>query len=84
MKRLQRIIAPIVLLAASFTLATPAQATIPSKGTEILWDRYGIPHIFAPDRASLFDPYGYSQMERIPNFWSAFTPRLALRRWTLR
>jgi acyl-homoserine-lactone acylase len=35
----------------------------PGKGTEILWDRYGIPHIFAPDHASLFYAYGYAQME---------------------
>ena len=26
-------------------------------------DRYGIPHIFAPDRASMFYAYGYAQME---------------------
>ena len=38
-------------------------AAVPAKGTEILWDRYGIPHIFAPDRASLFYAYGYAQME---------------------
>ena len=38
-------------------------AGVPSKGTEILWDRYGIPHIFANDHASLFYAYGYAQME---------------------
>ena len=44
--------------------ATPARAAdVPAKGTEILWDRYGIPHIFAPDHASLFYAYGYAQME---------------------
>lgn len=42
-------------------LALPAAP--PSKGTEILWDRYGIPHMFAPDHASLFYAYGYAQME---------------------
>jgi acyl-homoserine-lactone acylase len=44
-------------------LAVPAVAGVPSKGTEILWDRYGIPHIFAPDHPSLFYAYGYAQME---------------------
>ena len=34
-----------------------------AKGTEILWDRYGVPHIFAPDHPSLFHAYGYAQME---------------------
>lgn len=43
--------------------AVPGFAGIPSKGTEILWDRYGIPHIFAGDHASLFYAYGYAQME---------------------
>jgi acyl-homoserine-lactone acylase len=40
-------------------LAAPA----PTKGTEILWDRYGIPHITAADHPSLFYAYGYAQME---------------------
>ena len=53
----------ILLLVACATFACAASASLPSKGTEILWDRYGIPHIFAPDRASLFYAYGYAQME---------------------
>lgn len=45
-------------------VAAPARAAdVPAKGTEILWDRYGVPHIFAPDHASLFYAYGYAQME---------------------
>jgi acyl-homoserine-lactone acylase len=28
---------------------------------EILWDRYGIPHIYASDHASLFHAYGWAQ-----------------------
>jgi acyl-homoserine-lactone acylase len=47
---------------ASSILAN-ASTVLPTKGTEILWDHYGIPHIFAPDRASLFYAYGYAQME---------------------
>ena len=31
--------------------------------TEILWDEYGIPHIFAADHRGLFYAYGYAQME---------------------
>ena len=31
--------------------------------TEILWDEYGIPHIFATDHRGLFYAYGYAQME---------------------
>ena len=35
----------------------------PVKGTEILWDNWGVAHIFAPDHPSLFFAYGYAQME---------------------
>ena len=63
MKALQRTLATLALLAVAFSFTSPASAALPAKGTEILWDRYGIPHIFAPDRASLFYAYGYAQME---------------------
>ena len=45
--------------------ATPSgePASAAAGGTEILWDRYGVPHIFAPDHPSLFHAYGYAQME---------------------
>src|SRR5262252_4843629 len=29
--------------------------------TEILWDTWGVPHIFAKDDAGLFTAYGYAQ-----------------------
>ena len=55
------------LLALALALATisaaPKAAVAPEKGTEILWDSYGVPHIFAPDHPSLFHAYGYAQME---------------------
>jgi acyl-homoserine-lactone acylase len=63
MQTLRRTLATLALLAAAFTSTTPASAALPAKGTEILWDRYGIPHMFAPDHASLFYAYGYAQME---------------------
>lgn len=50
-------------LLALFLAALSLSAAPPSKGTEILWDRYGIPHMFAPDHPSLFYAYGYAQME---------------------
>jgi len=31
--------------------------------TEILWDTYGIPHIFASDNEGLFHAFGWAQME---------------------
>ena len=38
-------------------------AAAPARGTEILWDTWGIPHITAPNHPSLFYAYGYAQME---------------------
>jgi acyl-homoserine-lactone acylase len=52
-----------VLLALCAGTAAPQTQVVPAKGTEILWDTYGIPHIFAPDHRSLFYAYGYAQME---------------------
>jgi len=52
------------LAASLLSLATPAAVLAgPAKGTEILWDTWGIPHINAPDHPSLFYAYGYAQME---------------------
>jgi acyl-homoserine-lactone acylase len=54
----------LVLTLAILTASTgPGTAAAPAKGTEILWDTFGIPHIFAPDHPSLFHAYGYAQME---------------------
>lgn len=52
------LIGPGALAAPESTLVA-----VPDKGTEILWDHYGVPHIFAPDHPSLFYAYGYAQME---------------------
>ena len=55
----RRFIALLVSVAPVLTALSAA----PAKSTEILWDRYGVAHIFAPDHASLFYAYGYAQME---------------------
>ncbi|MSO60971.1 MAG: acylase [Acidobacteria bacterium] len=57
----------VVVAALVLGACTPAPAPEAQKaaaaGTEILWDKYGVPHIFAPDHPSLFQAYGYAQME---------------------
>jgi acyl-homoserine-lactone acylase len=53
----------LLLLGGLTTPAISRAADLPAKGTEILWDRFGVPHIFAPDHPSLFYAYGYAQME---------------------
>lgn len=54
-----------LFLAACQLAPAPAAGTAATSttGTEILWDRYGVPHIFAPDHGALFKAYGYAQME---------------------
>src|SRR3954447_17180657 len=64
LRSLRRALSLAVLLAAgSVVAASGATPAVPAKGTEILWDRYGIPHITAADHPSLFYAYGYAQME---------------------
>ncbi|MCB9455302.1 MAG: acylase [Anaerolineaceae bacterium] len=53
-----------LMIAAAFLLlgvSVLAQETAP--GTEILWDTWGVPHIFAEDTASLFYGFGWAQMQ---------------------
>jgi acyl-homoserine-lactone acylase len=35
----------------------------PAKSTEILWDTYGIPHIYGKDTTSAFRAFGWAQMQ---------------------
>lgn len=35
---------------------------LPAAGAEILWDEWGVPHIFAADDPSLFRAFGWAQM----------------------
>src|SRR5205823_8592570 len=60
---LRRALATALSLAVVSGFGAPAVAAAPAKGTEILWDKYGIPHITAADHQSLFYAYGYAQME---------------------
>ncbi len=34
-----------------------------SRGTEILWDKFGVAHVYAPNAEGLFFGYGYAQMQ---------------------
>ena len=41
---------------------SPSIVEAPAPGTEILWDTWGVPHIYAPDEPSLFYAFGWAQM----------------------
>ena len=50
-------------LLATLILATAAGAQQPNRRAEILWDTYGVPHIFAQNRNSLAYAFGWAQMQ---------------------
>ncbi|HSA56809.1 MAG TPA: acylase [Gemmatimonadaceae bacterium] len=52
----------------SDTSAGPAQGQGgDSLAAELLWDRYGVPHIFAPDERTLGRAFGWAQMQAHAN-----------------
>src|SRR5678816_1279862 len=53
----------LVALSAPYAGSRPSAA----ERAEILWDRYGIPHIFAVDRESMFYAHGWAQMHNQAN-----------------
>ena len=79
-------------LLLTFVLAMPGFAAPPK--AEILWDQYGVPHIYAADRESMFYANGWAQMHnhadmllrlygesrgRAAEYWGP--PYLELDRW---
>ena len=48
----------ILLIFIFFVLSVEAQ----DKNAEILWDNYGVPHIYANDEPSLYKAFGWAQM----------------------
>lgn len=54
----------LILALAALPLVSAAQkAFTPAKGSEILWDTYGIPHLYAKSAPDLFFLFGYAQAE---------------------
>src|SRR5271165_6095856 len=55
--RLRHISAGLVLCTSLLTAASP------QKGTEILWDKFGVAHVYAKNVEDLFYCYGYAQAQ---------------------
>ncbi len=49
------------------TLLLASQCCFAAGKTEILWDHYGVPHIFAADREAMFHAHGWAQMQAQAN-----------------
>jgi acyl-homoserine-lactone acylase len=52
------------VLGLIFALVIGSQSlSSPAKSTEILWDTYGVPHIYGKDTRSTFQAFGWAQMQ---------------------
>jgi acyl-homoserine-lactone acylase len=51
------------LLLGGLLAATVLSAASPQKGTEILWDKYGVAHVYAKSVEDLFYGYGFAQAQ---------------------
>ncbi|MBL7697472.1 MAG: acylase [Chitinophagaceae bacterium] len=47
----------------SFLILLTSTTTFSQKGAEILWDNYGVPHVYASSSADMYYAFGWSQME---------------------
>lgn len=50
-----------------FSSAARTPPRLPASGAEILWDTYGVPHIFAADDAALLRAFGWAQARNHAN-----------------
>jgi acyl-homoserine-lactone acylase len=55
-------VASFVVMASGCTPSAPA-SLVPPQGARILWDSYGVPHIFAANRRELAHAFGWAQMQ---------------------
>jgi acyl-homoserine-lactone acylase len=57
-----RVKAFIIALVFGMVVACQSLGALP-RGTEILWDTYGVPHIYGKDARSAFYAFGWAQMQ---------------------
>ncbi|MEM9541969.1 MAG: acylase, partial [Cyanobacteria bacterium P01_E01_bin.42] len=53
----------LLICSICFTLFLGDSSVISKSPTEILWDIWGVPHIFARDNMGIFKAFGYAQMQ---------------------
>ncbi len=52
-----------LVFAASSLCASAPPSYKPQKGSEILWDKFGVPHVFAKSTPDMFYLFGYAETE---------------------
>ena len=62
MRRLSLLVTACVLLLASSTLPFTRDLRAAQTRADLVWDAYGVAHIFAPDLPSMFEAHGRAQM----------------------
>jgi acyl-homoserine lactone acylase PvdQ len=60
---LTALVVSLALGVAACGSSTPAAATATPTKNEILWDRYGVPHVYGASTAAVFYGYGYAQAQ---------------------
>lgn len=63
MKRKSLRLLPLILGLILALLVSNRSFSLPPTSNEILWDTYGVPHIYAKDIPSLFYSFGWAQMQ---------------------
>jgi acyl-homoserine-lactone acylase len=63
MRNLHLVIASFALVGAGCSANAPASLTPGDAQAEILWDSYGVPHIYAANRRELAHAFGWAQMQ---------------------
>jgi acyl-homoserine-lactone acylase len=63
MRTCHLLIASLALVTAGCSASAPASLTPVEIQAEILWDSYGVPHIYAANRRGLAHAFGWAQMQ---------------------
>ncbi|MCP6760261.1 MAG: acylase [Fischerella sp. CENA71] len=62
-KSKSRRVLPLILSLIMVLFVSSQTIAVPTKSTEILWDTFGVPHIYGKDNQSAFYAFGWSQMQ---------------------
>ncbi|HXL86431.1 MAG TPA: penicillin acylase family protein, partial [Gemmatimonadaceae bacterium] len=60
---MRKVLFSLTSLACLYATPVASQSRTVARGTQILWDTYGVPHIFAKDRNGLAYAFGWAQMQ---------------------
>src|SRR5258706_719274 len=62
-----RTISKLAACVAVVLIALTSRGVTAENKTDVLWDKYGVPHIFASTRESMFYAHGWAQMQNQAN-----------------